>query len=111
MTDVRTYRETLARGGMDRLVAQAYVTGAGLALAGANVELRDRRQPPLFCAPNDFVHDWENLNPIIETWIARTSKVLSVERLEKYPVFLVLMQALIQAFPCPKIPADQKPAK
>jgi len=99
--DVKLYLQMLSRTGEDSLVAEAYVTGAELALEAANAELRARHQPPLFCTPEKLALNANNYRSIIEAQTRKASKIVSAGQAEAFPVYIVLMRGLIDTFPCP----------
>jgi hypothetical protein len=105
--NVKLYRQSLSNGGADQAMAEAYITGAGLALEAANAELRNRHQSPLFCSPDKLALNSENYRSIVDAWITKRSRILPVDQMEQIPVYLVLMHGLIDAFPCSQTKARQ----
>jgi len=102
--NVELYRQSVARGGNAEQVAKAYLGGAGLALGAANAVLTANHQRLLYCAPEKLPLNVGNMESIIYDWIREMSKATPVEVIEKLPVATVLLNAMIDAFPCPVKP-------
>ncbi len=100
--DMKMYRQSISRGGAAEQVAKAYLGGAGTALGVANAHLASKHQPLLYCAPEKLPLNVSNLEPLIDQWIKEMSNGTPVDEIEKLPVAALLLNAMMDAFPCSK---------
>lgn len=102
--DVKMYRQAFSRGGSEQRTLRIYLGGAGEALGTANGKLMSKRQPLLYCAPETLTLNVDNLVSIIDNWIKKMSNGTTSEELDKLPVVSVLLEGLMDTFPCPQKP-------
>jgi hypothetical protein len=100
--DVKAYRQP--RNPAEQKTIRSYLGGAGEAFATANGKLVAKHQPVLFCAPETMTLNVDNMLSIVDDWIKKMLNGNSQEDLDKLPVVTVLLEGLMDTFPCPQKP-------
>src|SRR5258708_21559043 len=101
--DVRTYGESVGQNGDDtkRAVAEMlYITGVGEGLTWANAQLSALGRERLYCAPAKPGLSLANYKDILDRQIAEQAKRRTEEELDQVNIESLLLQGLIEAFPC-----------
>lgn len=98
--DVKAYRQP--RNAAEQKTIRMYLAGAGEALATANGKLVERHQPVLYCAPETLPLNIDNLFSIVNDWLKKMLTGNTQDDLDKLPVVTVLLEGLIDTFPCPR---------
>ncbi len=96
---VARYRENVASGELGRGMAQSYVLGLGEGIRVTNVTigLRGKR---LFCPPTKLALGVENFVDILGRSIKDASVRMSKAKLDEQDISVLLLQGIIDAFPC-----------
>lgn len=113
--DYRDMKDTLNRGKDDPTLPQAtmtfdlYVKGIGDGFVWANALLESTHRERLFCVPEKLDLDSRNYQQILESFLPTlNSKVhwplRTWKSVEEVPVGFVLIEALVDAFPCGAAP-------
>ena len=99
--DVKTYRESVGQDDAKRAVAEMiYITGVGEGLTWANVQLNALGRERLYCAPAKPGLSLANYKDILDRHIAEEAKRRTEEELDQLNIESLLLQGLIEAFPC-----------
>ena len=101
--DVKTYREWLKKGGdeLKRSAVDSYVSGVGNGISWANAQLGTLRREKLYCAPVKLALGLASYKDILDRQIAEQAKRRTDDELGKLDIELLLMNGLIETFPCP----------
>jgi len=114
MMTVKEYREmkdTLDKGKHDPTYPQAamtfdlYIQGIGDGFAWANAELQISDHQRLYCVPEKLAVTSENYQQLIASFLPRLTRKVhwplhNWQSVDEVPVGFVLLEALIDAFPC-----------
>jgi hypothetical protein len=90
------YKAAKGFGGPEWQSMTMYVWGMGTAYAMANAQLDASHQKLLFCQPEESFVNVPILINILDKLIANTTKY------DDYPLNAILLQALLNNFPCKK---------
>lgn len=111
--DVKTYRQTYkdesAGGPLGRALFDGYLMGAFEAFNYANIALEQSRpsRQPLFCPPAKPRLNIDNVKDMLDSEIKKVALKTTEAKLEAFPVVLILLYALEENFPCPKVQRDK----
>jgi hypothetical protein len=99
---VKDYRGAFAEGsGIARTVAmEEYIEGLGQGISWANSELGVERRQQLYCGPKNLALQIANYRDMIDRAVAKLAKTVPAEKLDAMYVGLILMNSLIETFPC-----------
>ena len=97
--DVKTYRESLGDNIRGAVTVMTYITGVGEGLAWANAQLSALGRERLYCAPAGLT--LANYKDFLDRRIADEAKRRSGDELDKLNIEPLLLQGLMEAFPCP----------
>lgn len=103
---VKDYKETYKgkpSDSADQLMFHEYLRGLGDGFSWSSAKLRVSHSRPLYCQPSGFALTVENLANIIDTQLKKEDPSRLAEgglSLEKMPIALILLQGLIETFPC-----------
>jgi hypothetical protein len=77
-------------------VYKNYMNGVGKGLFWANAALHNRGSQRLYCQPDNVELNRDNYLEVVDRYIATHRNELSKD----FPLELVLLQALVEKFPC-----------
>ncbi len=103
---VKDYRETYKgkpTNSADHLLFYEYLRGLGNGFSWYNARLRVSQSKPLYCQPSGFALTVENYANIIDTQLKKENPSRLADgglNLEKVPIAMILLQGLIEIFPC-----------
>lgn len=99
---VKQYRDAFREGAdpLERRMAETYITGIGRAFLWASVYLESRNRQALYCPPARLVLRFANYQNMIDWQITKLAKVTTQEKLEGDHVALILLDSLMETFPC-----------
>jgi hypothetical protein len=100
--DVKAYRQP--RNTAEQKTMRTYLAGAGEALATSNAKLVAKHQAVLYCAPETMTLNIDNMFSIVDDWIKKMLNGNTQEDLDKLPIVAVLLEGLMDTFPCPQKP-------
>lgn len=100
--DVKTYRESIQDGDdIKRAVSEMiYITGVGEGFTSANAQLSALGREKLYCAPGSQGLALANYRDILDRQIAEEAKRRTADELNQLNIESLLLQGLIEAFPC-----------
>lgn len=82
-------------------IVETYLTGAINAYTNANVELKAKELPMLYCRTDKSPLNMEDLLMILNTEIDRMEKINS-DTAQVFPIDFILLKGLQKTFPCDK---------
>lgn len=100
--DVKAYRQP--RNAAEQKTMRIYLGGAGEALATANAKLVENHRQVIYCAPETLTLNVDNLFSIVDDWLKKMLTGNTQEDLDKLPIVTVLLEGLVDTFPCPQKP-------
>lgn len=117
-SDVKTYREVYKNGSStERAVWDAYLSGLAAGFSWSNTQLEVSKPPreALFCVPPKLALNVENYKAMIDATLKKLYDVDATnpmpERraaIDRESVELLLLDALIETFPCQKVKPNKK---
>lgn len=101
--DVKTYRESVGQNGDTKsaVAEMIYITGVGEGFTWANAQLGALGREKLYCAPATAGLSLANYKDILDRQIAEETKRRTEKALDQLNIESLLLQGLIEAFPCP----------
>lgn len=93
-------KEYMAMKGREKEAITFYIAGVGVGTVCANMELRDRGKPPLYCPPRKLTLTADNYSRILDDEIERAMKNVGLQKIQDFPTEIILLNGLINTFPC-----------
>jgi hypothetical protein len=106
--DVKSYQK-FPKDDISKKVLLMYVRGVGDALGWSNAYLTTTKQKPMYCVPPKLALETENYKRLLDDEIKMAKakvtpdqvKSLGAVPLNDAPIEMLLLFALVDAFPCP----------
>lgn len=88
-----------SRDQMTAATVKMYVMGIGQGIAWANAAA-EKNGAPIFCQPRNFSINGTNYINILDEMITKLESKTTAKELNDYPVGMLLLMGMQQAFPC-----------